>query len=172
MPVKTLPPQEYLRQCFAYDPETGVLTWRERPIDHFSTTRIRGWWNAKYAGTRAGRPHASGYRLINLAGKMYAEHRVIWKWMTGEDPGDTVDHKDTVNNNNRWLNLRIATPTQQNWNKPKTRRRGVYPRRGRFRSGIAINGKLKWLGTFDTEDEAAAAYEREARRLHGEFFRE
>ena len=28
-------PVEYLRECFHYDPETGELTWKERPLSHF-----------------------------------------------------------------------------------------------------------------------------------------
>lgn len=48
MPDKrnTLPSVEYLLQCFVYDPDTGVLVWKDRPQGHFRDMRTWKWWNA------------------------------------------------------------------------------------------------------------------------------
>ena len=31
----------YLRECFSIEPSTGSLTWRHRPLDHFSNKETR-----------------------------------------------------------------------------------------------------------------------------------
>ncbi len=40
-----LPEQSYLNACFRYEPATGLLHWRERPVGHFKTERDARAWN-------------------------------------------------------------------------------------------------------------------------------
>ena len=35
-------------------------------------------------------------------------HRLVWKWVTGEEPGVTIDHINRQRSDNRFWNLRIA----------------------------------------------------------------
>ena len=89
-------------------------------------------------------------------------------------PGRFVDHINGDGLDNRRSNLRIATVSQNNSNVGMTRQRtglrGVYQRRsGRWGSQISQNGRLIYLGTFDTAVEAALAYDNAVREMKGPF---
>ena len=109
---KPLPSLEFVQSQLSYDPETGTLTW----ISDLGN-------KARYLGKVAGwLEKKTGYIRIELEGKKYQAHRLIWLLVTGIDPGDlTVDHKDRNRSNNVWTNLRLATPKQQSENKDHTR---------------------------------------------------
>jgi len=91
--------------------------------------------------------------------------------------GQIVDHKDRNSLDNRVDNLRFATYSQNARNKPKiklnssSRYVGVYfeKRYGRWTAQISVEGKHLWLGRFDSEIEAAKAYDTAAKKYHGEF---
>jgi hypothetical protein len=107
--------------------------------------------------------------------RRYQAHRIIWKWVTGEDPPWEIDHKDQDRANNRWVNLRRATDSEQQWNRGLRKSntsgwRGVHWQR-KWKAAILVNGVRRYLGRFATAEEASAAYEVAARKLHGEFYR-
>ena len=174
---KPLPSADHLRECFMYNPETGVLTWKERPREHFATEQARRHFNAKHAGTAAGWVgDKKGYRRVTVGGCDYKVARVVWKMMTGEDPLRQIDHKDRDCANNSWSNLRGATHTEQSYNRVRTDNKsghqGVAPHGKKWRALITLDG-VSWASAyFDTPEEAAAAYEAMASRLHGEFYRQ
>ena len=104
--MKPLPPQDELLRLFNYDPLTGILRWRVRPHAH----------SGRREGEEAGNLAVLGYRVVTIDYEIYKVHRVIWKMVTGED-ADTVDHVDRNKVNNRFANLRNATPSEQNYNR-------------------------------------------------------
>jgi len=102
-------------------------------------------------------------------------HRIMMEWLICRTHKE-VDHIDGNGRNNRRANLRKATKAQNQQNRRKfpsarytSRFKGVYQnkRTGKWCALI----RKEHLGTFSTEEEAALAYNKAAKRLFGEFAR-
>lgn len=157
-------PIEYLRECFLYDPLTGLIVWKERPMSHFShSTKADGGFNTKYAGKVAGSLMRRGYIWITLNGQSHFAHRLAWALFHGEYPIDLLDHENGIKTDNRISNL-IPASCSENSRNQKLRRTntsghmGVHFRKdnGKYRSFIQQDGKRVWLGSFDTYEQALA----------------
>ena len=150
---KPLPTQERLRYLFYYNEETGNFYAR---------------FTSKHGNRKVGQLGtitASNARKRWVDGEPYLEHRLIWVYVNGEDPGDLeIDHKDRNPLNNRISNLRLATHKQNGANQA-----GVgatwHKNIGRWIAQIRVNGTMIHLGTFKDKDEAIACY-KEARVKH------
>ena len=161
---------ERLREILEYDPETGVFRWR-------GVLSGRGYSHANVAaGVEAGALDTKGYRLIGIDRRLYRANRLAWLYMTGQWPPRKVDHRDTDQSNDAWDNLRLASNSQNGANarlskRNKTGLKGVSIWQGRYMAQICKDHKRYRLGSFDTPEEAHAAYMAAAHRLHGEFAR-
>lgn len=167
-PIKLLPSREELLRLFAYDPESGTLTWRANPKFH-----------GKPVG-KCGTITARGYLHVGIRqnGKptYYLAHRLIWKMVTGDEPVFQIDHIDGDRLHNAWSNLRAATNGQNVWNSKlrrdnKTGFKGVHFKGRKYRAAIKDGSRIRHLGCFDTAEEAALAWEREASKQRGQYFR-
>ena len=170
MPISTISDltAHEVRKLLDYDPETGLFRWRHRED-------VRPRWNTRYAGTVAGtlwRSRArnkTGYIMIVIRCRSYRAHRLAWLYMTGEWPEDEIDHRNQNGTNNRWRNLRAATQSQNKANVPSRshNRLGIKGVRevpsGRFVAAIKVPGRRRYLGTFDTAEEAHQTYASEPR---------
>jgi HNH endonuclease/AP2 domain len=178
-----LPDLAFLNECFLYDPETGALTWRPRPREHFHTDTDRVWkrWNTQNAGKSVRCLHTYGYFIVSISTKRYFAHRIIWKMHNGIDcPAEfEIDHINRNTGDNRIANLRLATSCQNHANATLCKinsvgMKGVSSSRNlgdvSYRATISVNGRQKHLGTFSTVEDAHAAYCAAAQELHGEFW--
>lgn len=157
-------------RLFNYDPKTGVLEWSPA-APHWSLV-----------GKRAGFVAPNGYVIVSIGPKekrkTYRAHRLIWSWMKQAPIGKMIDHKDGDCSNNRWENLRLADRAQNLWNSKLGSRntsghKGVSMHKvsGLWRARFSVRGKVVYLGTWRSKEEAVAAYETAVLEHHGEFAR-
>ena len=147
-----------LRELLHYDRDTGEFRWWKRVGDE----------------VRLG--EKAGYLEICIDERWYQAHQLAWRYMTGRWCRPVIDHRDGDATNNRWTNLRRATPSQNtaNGRRPPTNTsgyKGVSLFRGRWRAFICHKGRSINLGTLTTPEAAHAAYVAAARKLFGEFAR-
>ena len=154
---------ERLKQLLYYDPDTGIFWW-VAPLGRVAV------------GTVAGTVTSRGYTRIRIGGRSYGAHRLAWQFVTGAWPEQEIDHINRDRMDNRWDNLRVATTSQNHAN--NTRKVGKYGFKGvstatrsRWLAKIRVYGRLHHLGSFDTKEEAHAAYCRAAKEHFGEFAR-
>lgn len=90
--------------------------------------------------------------------------------------GMVVDHIDRNPHNNQRSNLRICTQGQNQRNRAKQRNnssgyKGVYwsAAAQKWMVLVGFEGKSLYFGLYASKEEAKEVYDREARRLHGEF---
>lgn len=163
-PPTPTPPQKTLQGLFSYSPVVGDLFW------------LKGNWKGHPAGSHRGK-HT--YIRVAIAGKDYGAHRLIWTLVTGTDPGDLdVDHIDGDRHNNAWHNLRLATRSENLLNRGNqanntSGHKGVdyHKARERWRARTTVGRRTHCLGYYTSFDEAVAAYQAAAERLHGPYLR-
>lgn len=174
MDYKSLPDAEHLRKVLDYDPETGVLTWKERPRDHFKSQSAHVKWNRHTAGTQAFNSNGKlGYRTGMLEGVHYLAHRIAWKIVHGQCPKAEIDHINGNRSDNRLVNLRSVTRLENTQNRKcridsKTGVPGVYWEKAcnKWRAEIKANKHRISLGVFEEIDDAIAA-RKAAERKYG-----
>ena len=99
-----------------------------------------------------------GYR-----GRFY-RYRVVWKIVYGIDPFDALDHWDKNTLNDAPTNLLNGGKSWNGRNKIVTAKsgvRGVICINNRWRVSYTYHGKSIYVGTYNSLEEAAVAYERE-----------
>lgn len=157
---------EELRELLHYDRATGIFRWR---VTRTGTAR---------AGSIAGRTSNKGYRQIKVYGNHYFAHRLAWLWVHGEWPSAGIDHINTDKTDNRIENLRQASPSQNGANRPVQSNntsglKGVCWNRAskKWQASAMVGGRLKYLGLFDSREEAHGAYCVITKETFGEFAR-
>jgi len=160
-----------LRQLLRYEQKTGELFWLPRTPEFFKPARrfkegrqtAANQWNAKHAGNLAlNGVEAEGYKAGRVLGCTFKAHRVIWAMVHDEWPKGEIDHINGVRDDNRLINLRLVTQRENTLNRARRsdNASGVTgvcwdKKSKKWRATIGVLGSLKYLGLFETIQEAA-----------------
>ena len=136
-----------------YDPATGLFSWNNPP-DH-SQVRPNSIGNK-----------VNGYWQISINGARVLAHRLAWFYMLGEWPAGHIDHINGARDDNRFSNLRVADYSINAQNRHAAYSNSVsgvlgakwHKKQRKYLSSIRVNGRAIHLGTFDTSEQAQAAY--------------
>jgi hypothetical protein len=165
---KPLPSQEELQALFEYSPITGLFTYKVKPNFRIKIGSI--------AGTIKKTGKCKGYCFIKVNGQVYQASRLAWMYVYGIDPGDlTVDHIDRNPSNNAIDNLRLATLSEQSFNRTSNNTlgvRGVYYSKRKHVYIAQVNFRKAGICTskqFATVEEASEWYE-DMRKQYGKQF--
>lgn len=167
--------QEYITKLFDYDPETGIFIWKQRSIDQFVSKRAFSTWNARFSLKKAGSVRKdNGYVNLTINNKHYFAHRLAWLYVYGVIPSLEIDHINGVRDDNRIVNLREATSSDNKQNRHKCSKNSLTgllgvrfsKRTKRFSSTIFLKGKAHHLGSFDSKEEAYSSYVKAKSDLH------
>jgi hypothetical protein len=159
---------DFLNACLTYCHDSGVLTWRQRPVEHFARAKDFLTWNKKWADKEAGsidRNHNGiTYRTIWICGYKYYAHRIAYAMIHKEWPSLEVDHLNGNGLDNRASNLRLADRSLNLRNKKMrsdntSGSNGVHwcNKREKWVAQIHLNNKKVPLGRFVSKSDAIIA---------------
>lgn len=148
----TILTQAQLKAEFDYDVKNGWL---------IRKTFRNGCPYNKPSGNK---PTCLGYGQIRINKKRYLTHRLIWLWHKGQFPTKFIDHIDRNPMNNRIENLREADHSINGHNQKILKNNSSgFPGvcwdtgRGRYMVKIKINNKTKFIGRYNSYEEAVLA---------------
>lgn len=167
------PDQRVLKNLVDYDADTGIITWKTR-VGNDHGTNI---FNAQRASKAAGCDHPDlSHISILIQNRRYPIHRIVWKWMTGEDHQGPIDHISGDGKDNRWLNLRVATDSQNQHNRGsqsnnKSGVKGVFYNNATkgWYGQVSLNRKNHRTLKCQTKEEARTLVRELRNKLHGSF---
>lgn len=140
------------------EPSTGLIKWKKS-----TNTKIK-------AGSICGNKRKNGRTDIQILGKKYLAHYIVWVFFNKKIPSGVIDHINGNPSDNRIDNLRDCTPRQNSQNY-KTHRSGKLVgasfnnKRKMWAAQIYINKKNIFLGYYKTEAEAHNVYKSKLNEL-------
>lgn len=163
IPLSVPTTQEEAAALFEY--RDGALYWKTN----------RGY--SKVMDKPVGSKTANGYLESKINGKGFKVHRMVFLLHHGWLP-EMVDHIDGDRTNNAIENLRAATAQNNKFNQKlyKCNTSGVKgvswnKEHNKWSAQISYNRRKKFLGRYDTVEEAAEVVDLARRMVHQEFAR-
>lgn len=159
--------KERLMEVISYDADTGLFFWLRKTC-------------SKHNNFKTGDPISTkdnkGYLKVKIDGARYRLHTLAWLYVHGRHPEEFIDHINGCKSDNRILNLREVTGSQNQCNTTLKANntsgfKGVSWKKdaGKWRARCAKNGKTFELGYFTTTEEARQAIEKFREEIHGEY---
>jgi len=155
---------EEILNSLSYDPETGHFVWK----DPKSRSDLKG--------KRAEKLHNNGYLYIKVQQKTWAAGRLAWFMQTRVLPHDSlvIDHINGDKKDNRWINLRAVTLSQNSHNEIRPANSvgfagvSLHKKTGLYRSRITVQGKTT-TKYFENPEDAHNWYMDEKRKVSPEY---
>ena len=156
---------ETIRERFYYD--NGVVR-----------VKKAGQWKGKKDEVAGSARPKDSRIIIQVKRQRLFAHQIVWLLFNEDLPENSIDHADTDCTNNHIENLRAASRSEQQRNKPiqvnnSTGFKGVSFRScvkaKPWRAAITVANKVKHLGYFETATKAAVAYDMAAKKHFGAF---
>jgi hypothetical protein len=152
--------ENYIKQNLIYDYITGLLYKRSAG----SELVLIGFDDIK------------GYKKVSILEKDIMIHRVAWFLFYREWPTNQIDHINRIKFDNRICNLREATSSENNINKPNQSNntsgyKGVMYEKssGKWIAYIGYNNKTIKIGRFINIEDAIKARLDKEKEFYGEF---
>lgn len=146
-----------IRDYLEYEADTGDFYW-------IKDTNPRG---PSKVGTRAGVINALQYIVIGFGRQRLLGHKLAWFFVHDYWP-EWLDHINGRPWDNRLINLRECTQSQNIANANYGENRGVELHGAKYRVRVVVNGVRHEVGSYSTIEEARIA----SREAHIRFFGE
>jgi hypothetical protein len=144
-----------LKEVLDFNYNMGYFTWKKPTGPNCNIGKIAGW------------KHRSGYRYISIDNITYPEHRLVFLYIEGYIPENTIDHINRIRDDNRWENLREVSVQCNNRNIgiKNNNRSGITGvrfniREKKWKAQITINSNQIHLGTYNNKIDAIIARHR------------
>ena len=163
------PSLEYLKSRLRVDVDAGRVFWIDATKHHSNLV-------GREAGSKRRSSHTDKfYWHVKLDSVAIKRSHIVYLFSTGKWPTLQIDHANGNSLDDRIANLRQATATQNAWNHKRRKKSSPTPMgvrkvaSGRFQARIAVEKKKISIGTFDTSDQAAKAYQQKRKELFNEY---
>ncbi len=125
-------------------------------------------------GDKMGYTDNRGYISFRIGGVTHKAHRLAWLYEYGSWPKNQIDHINGDKSDNRIINLRDVTNSENCQNRRNKNITSISGYTGVTKShlsnnwtaNIGVNGARKYLGTFETPEAASEAYLDAKKELH------
>lgn len=156
---------EFLTEILIYDKDSGILRWKQRPLEMFKSANAGRTWNTRFSGAEAlCCPNGNGYFHGRILGIGFLAHKVAWAIHYGQWPSFEIDHINGKRTDNSIQNLRDVSSSQNRRNSAFRSDNtsgfcGVYWDKDlqKWRSAMGMNGKSIHIGVYENIQDAADA---------------